>query len=147
MDNQELHKEIDLIQGCINRMASNSFFVKGWALSVFAGVTAITRGENLNNIILLLCTTIVPFVCFWFLDAFFLQTERKYRKMYTERLTKRKDGDNSKLYELDPSGYKVDCIFKVMWSKTLFVFYGIPLFAIIVILMFNIIKEYPSICH
>ena len=42
MGNEELFKEIDLIQGCINRMANNSFLIKGWALSVFAGATAFT---------------------------------------------------------------------------------------------------------
>lgn len=88
MGNEELFKEIDLIQGCIKRMASNSFLVKGWALSVFAGVTAITKGENLNDIVLLTCTTLVPFVCFWILDAYFLQTERRFRLMYSDRLKK-----------------------------------------------------------
>lgn len=53
MSNEELFKEIDLIQGCINRMANNSFLIKGWALSVFAGATAFTQGENLSNIVLL----------------------------------------------------------------------------------------------
>ena len=31
---EELHKEIDLIQGCINRMANNSFLLKGWLVSI-----------------------------------------------------------------------------------------------------------------
>ncbi len=135
MDNEKLFKEIDLIQGCINRMANNSFLVKGWALGVFAGVTAITKGDNLNNTILFVCTTIVPFVCFWILDAFFLQTEKKYRIMYAERLEKRKQEDDSNLYELDPSSYKVEGIFKVMWSITLRVFYGIPFLASIVVIV------------
>lgn len=135
MDNEKLFKEIDLIQGCINRMANNSFLVKGWALGVFAGVTAITKGDNLNNTILFVCTTIVPFVCFWILDAFFLQTEKKYRIMYAERLEKRKQEDDSNLYELDPSNYKVEGIFKVMWSITLRIFYGIPFLASIVVIV------------
>ena len=141
MDNEKLFKEIDLIQGCINRMANNSFLVKGWALGVFAGVTAITKGANLNNTILFVCTTIVPFVCFWILDAFFLQTEKKYRIMYAERLEKRKQEDDSNLYELDPSSYKVEGIFKVMWSITLRVFYGIPFLASIVVI---VIKHYDK---
>lgn len=145
MDNEKIFKEIDLIQGCINRMANNSFLVKGWALGVFAGVTAITKGENLNNTILFVCTTIIPFVCFWILDAFFLQTEKKYRKMYAERLEMRKNGKEDKLYELDPSHYKVDCIFKVMWSITLRVFYGIPFLASIVVLVIKIVDLYPCI--
>lgn len=138
MDKEELFKEIDLIQGCINRMAHNSFLVKGWALSVFAGVTAITQGNNLNDIVLLICTTIVPFICFWILDGFFLQTEKKYRLMYTERLKKRRDGDESDLYELDPKDYKAESLLKVMCSITLAVFYGIPLLASIIILISNI---------
>ena len=56
MGNEELFKEIDLIQGCINRMANNSFLIKGWALSVFAGATAFTQGENLSNLVLLVFT-------------------------------------------------------------------------------------------
>ena len=147
MDNERLFKEIDLIQGCIKRMASNSFLVKGWALSVFAGVTAITKGENLNNIALLICTTLVPFVCFWILDAYFLQTERKYRKMYSDRLEKRKNEDYSNLYDLNPNNYEVDCICGVMWSITLRVFYGIPFLTCVIVLLYKIVEKYPCICH
>ena len=28
-----IHKEIDLIQSCISRMANNSFLLKGWLIS------------------------------------------------------------------------------------------------------------------
>lgn len=138
MNNEELFKEIDLIQGCINRMANNSFLIKGWALGVFAGVTALTKGENLSNIALLLFTTIIPFACFWILDAHFLKIERKYRIMYEERLTKRKNNDNSDLYKLNPHKYAADCIFKTMFSPTLFIFYGIPFFASTAFLITNL---------
>ena len=41
MDDNEvkdiMFKEVDLIQGVINRMASNSFMIKGWSLTV-AGI-------------------------------------------------------------------------------------------------------------
>ena len=36
-----LEKEIDLIQACINRMAQNSFMVKGWAITLIAVVLAL----------------------------------------------------------------------------------------------------------
>ena len=32
IDNEIIHKEIDLIQSCISRMANNSFLLKGWAV-------------------------------------------------------------------------------------------------------------------
>lgn len=146
MSNEELFKEIDLIQGCINRMANNSFLIKGWALGVFAGVTAFTKGENLNNIVLLLCTTVVPFICFWVLDAYFLQIERKYRAMYTERLTKRKNNDSDELFDLNPSKYKVSSILRIMFSQTLTIFYGIPFLTSIIVLIINIFIQCPCIC-
>lgn len=146
MSNEELFKEIDLIQGCINRMANNSFLIKGWALGVFAGVTAFTQGENMNNIVLLLCTTVVPFICFWVLDAYFLQIERKYRAMYTERLTKRKNNDSDELFNLNPSKYKVSSILRIMFSQTLTIFYGIPFLTSIIVLIINIFIQCPCIC-
>lgn len=146
MSNEELFKEIDLIQGCINRMANNSFLIKGWALGVFAGVTAFTKGENLNNIVLLLCTTVVPFICFWVLDAYFLQIERKYRAMYTEKLTKRKNNDCDELFDLNPSKYKVGSILRIMFSQTLTIFYGIPFLTSVIVLIINIFVQCPCIC-
>ena len=37
---ENLHKEIDLIQECIKRMANNSFLLKGWTISLVAVVLA-----------------------------------------------------------------------------------------------------------
>ena len=138
MDKDELFKEIDLIQGCINRMAQNSFMLKGWALTIFAGVTAFTKGENFSDSITLVCTTIIPFVCFWILDTFFLRTEKKYRKMYEDMLTKRKINNTEGQYELNPKTIKVDCFLKVMFSITMVFFYGIPLLASIVLLVIRV---------
>lgn len=147
MNNEELFKEIDLIQSCINRMANNSFLIKGWALGVFAGVTAFTKGENFNSFVLLIFTTIVPFVCFWILDAYFLKIERKYRAMYEDRIAKRRGNDLSELYELNPANYSSECVIKTMFSQTLFVFYGIPFFASVVVLIYNISLLCPCISH
>lgn len=141
MSNEELFKEIDLIQGCINRMANNSFLIKGWALSVFAGATAFTKGENLSNIYLLVFTTIIPFICFWVLDAYYLKIERKYRVMYEDRIVKRNNNDKSDLYQLNPHRYKVNSIPKTMFSQTLFLFYGIPFIACVIVLIFNLFTQ------
>ena len=126
MENEELFKEIDLIQSCINRMAQNSFMLKGWALTIFAGVTVFTKGDNFTNCIMMLCSTLLPFICFWILDAFFIKTERKFRKLYTKVLNERKQGITEKQYELDINGIKERNIVCIMFSTTLLVFYGIP---------------------
>ena len=50
---EEIHKEIDLIQSCITRMAQNSFMIKGWFVSIYAVILALLP-EKIN--LFLLCT-------------------------------------------------------------------------------------------
>lgn len=135
MNENELFKEIDLIQDCINRMAKNSFMLKGWALTLFAGVTAVTKGSNFSDLATLVCATIVPYVCFWILDAYFLHTEQKYRKLYDIVLKKRKNNDDEGQFELDPKVINNGCFIKTMFSSTLLFFYGIPLLSCIILLL------------
>lgn len=140
MDKVDLFKEIDLIQECIRRMSHNSFMVKGWALTLIAGVTVISHGDNFNDYILLVCSTIVPFICFWILDAFFLHTERKYRKLYEITLEKRRNGDMSYQFELNPKKVSINCFIRTMFSTTLSLFYGIPLLSCIVLMVIKIVQ-------
>lgn len=68
-----------MIQGIINRMANNSFLLKGWAVSIVAGIFALA-GKTTNNMYILF--TVVPIIIFYFLDAYYLQQERLYRVLY-----------------------------------------------------------------
>ncbi|MEI6514303.1 MAG: hypothetical protein WCN95_04395 [bacterium] len=126
MDKDVLHKEIDLIQSCISRMANNSFLLKGWAVSIIAVILALA--DKALNPALLSAVVLIPLVSFWYLDAFFLRTERMYRKMYEWVIEKRSANDNSLLYDLNPHRFAdaVDSTRKTMWSITLRWFYGIP---------------------
>lgn len=137
MNDTNLHKEIDLIQGCINRMASNSFMLKGWTISLVAVVLALT--EDRLNPLFLLCCVFIPLLCFWYLDAFFLRTEKMYREMYKWVLKERKEGDMEYQYDLTPNRFenKVESHCCVMFSKTLRVFYGIPLFVILCVILYQ----------
>ena len=70
----ERHKEIDLIQSCINRMAQNSFQVKGWTVALFAVILALLpeKVESTNKFFLGVVMLAVS-VMFWYLDSFFLE--------------------------------------------------------------------------
>ena len=73
---------------------------------------------------------------FWYLDAFFLRTEKIYRKIYDWVLEMRPKNNRELLYQLNPKEYdgkieKVESIRKVMWSRTLRWFYSIPLIIVI----------------
>lgn len=142
MNNENLHKEIDLIQNCINRMANNSFLLKGWAISIVAVVLALT--EDRTNPLFLLCVVFVPIFCFWYLDGFFLQNEKMYRKMYDWVLEQRKQGNEECQYNLNPHRFRedVDSLCCVMMSKTLRIYYGIPLLIVAVIIICQSHKLY-----
>ena len=132
----ELHKEIDLIQNCITRMANNSFLLKGWLVSIIAVIIALSP-EDYNKMMVLFTVTMVT-LSFWYLDAFFLRTEKMYRKMYTWVLEERKNGSRELQYDLNPHRFssEVECIWKVIFSKTLRAFYGIVLVVIIIVFFF-----------
>lgn len=143
---EEQHKEIDLIQSCITRMANNSFMIKGWLITIYAVVLALLP-EKIN--IVLLCVTLLTITwAFWYLDGFFLRTEKVYRKIYDWVLKERPNHNRELLYQLNPIKFdgkteNTESIAKVMWSKTLRYFYGIP-FAVVLLLLF--VQLQPIAC-
>jgi hypothetical protein len=161
---EALHKEIDLIQACITRMANNSFLIKGWAVSIVAVVLALA--EKAINPAFLSAIVLIPLISFWYLDAFFLYTEKLYRKMYEWVINERLNSNSEKMYDLNPHRFKeqlkvrkwnrqsckvedtnkLENIWTVMSSLTLRCFYGIPLFIVIIIMLFQTIPAVVSHC-
>lgn len=143
---EEIHKEIDLIQSCINRMAQNSFMIKGWFVSIYAVILALLP-EKVN--LFLLCVALIAVnLIFWYLDGFFLRTEKVYRKIYDWVLEMRPKNNRELMYQLNPGKFngkieEVESVWKVMWSKTLRWFYLIPL--LIVTTVF-IVKYKATFC-
>jgi hypothetical protein len=142
MTTEILHKEIDLIQGVINRMANNSFLLKGWLVSLIAVILALTKDTivatqlSYFNLVLLL-----PVIVFWYLDAFFLHKEKCYRKLY-EWVIENRSNSNEHLYSLNYKRFetKVKSTFRIMFSQTLFPFYGLIVVVLIVLVIHNKIE-------
>lgn len=140
MDKEILHKEIDLIQNVINRMANNSFFLKGWMISIIVAVLALTKDILMtNNLTYFSLTLLLPLISFWYLDAFFLHKEKCYRELYNWVIENRQNS-NDNLYSLDYTRFEenVDSIFKIMRSNTLIVFYGLTAIILITITIYNV---------
>lgn len=124
-----LEKEIDLIQSCINRMAQNSFVVKGWMISLVAVIIALLP-EKIDIDIRVLCVlAFAVTLCFWYLDAFFLKTEKLYRWKYAWVIQNRPNTLDF-AYDLNPhncntwiGGADEPCVLCVMFSKTLLPLY------------------------
>ncbi|MDR0556770.1 MAG: hypothetical protein LBG43_02720 [Treponema sp.] len=81
MDNETKIKHLEFIQNVITRMNTNSFYIKGMSVTIMAAVLALYA--NSNNP-LYFFVAIIPVVIFWFLDAYYLQQERKFRGIYND---------------------------------------------------------------
>lgn len=79
MGNENKLKHLEMIQGIINRMASNSFALKGWAVTLVAGIFALASKDTDKTYFLI---AYVPIVVFWFLDSYYLMQERLFRSLY-----------------------------------------------------------------
>lgn len=74
-------KHLELIQGVINRMAGNSFLLKGWSVTLASALFALSA-EDTNPFFIFLAY--FPCITFWALDGYFLRRERLYRELYNE---------------------------------------------------------------
>ena len=114
-----LLKEIEVIQGIINRMAFNSFLIKGWTITLVV-VALLLKGAKYQVWI-----AFIPLLVFWFLDAYFLWQERMYRKLYDWVITNRLKSEEY-LFNMNAYRFKdeVQAKIKIMFSITLGWFYG-----------------------
>lgn len=120
-----MFKEVDIIQDIIKRMASNSFLIKGWTVTLVVG-TFLLKGEYYQMFF-----AFIPLVAFWYLDAFFLRQEKLYRKLYKWVVTNRMS-DETNILDMNAKRFqdKVASETKIMFSITLNWFY-IPIALII----------------
>jgi len=76
-DNKQKH--LEFIQGAINRMASNLFLLKGWTITLIAGLFALSAKDAKVTYFVI---AYFPAFVFWALDGYFLMQERRFRSLY-----------------------------------------------------------------
>ncbi len=113
-----------MIQGVIDRMARNSFLLKGWAVTLLTATMWLSirlQGALFPSV----ATAIFLIATFWGLDGYYLRQERLFRSLYDCIRTKdwtdyamnaRDYGDNI------PTWFQT-CIWPSL-SNTLLMFYG-----------------------
>lgn len=81
----------------------------------------------------------IPLIGFWYLDAYYLKQERKFRELYDWVRQNRSDTDEH-LFDMDPSRFEddVEGMARLMATKAMFLFYGtigglLVIYAVIVI--------------
>jgi len=125
-------KHLEFIQLTVNRMASNSFILKGWNITLIVGLFALSLNKSSFSFLYL---ALLPALAFWGLDAYYLLQERLFRELYDSiRKTKRKNIDPYSLNTQSVNGVKN--WFRTMFSSTLISLHGsVMLFIIIFIII------------
>jgi len=122
-------KHLEFIQKTIERMAKNSFLLKGWSLTLTTALIAISVKEKKIDFLFI---SIIPVFVFWFLDSYYLKQEKLFRKLYNEvRLKEEKKID----FCLKTNGEETIC--SSFFSLTLLLFY-LSIIALITIFYFLI---------
>lgn len=122
MDKETLQKfmleELKMIQEIIKRMATNSFMIKGWVITLVVA-SLLFKGNGFQAVI-----AFFPLITFWFLDAYYLRQERLYRKLYTWVINNRLENDEF-LFDMNTTRFNnnVNSAIKTMFSVTLGWFY------------------------
>lgn len=78
---EEKMRHLEMIQGIINRLASNSFSLKGWAVTLVAAIFAIASRDAEKIFFLIVY---IPIIVFWGLDSYYLMQERLDRNLYSK---------------------------------------------------------------
>ena len=128
-------KHLEFTQDVITRMSSNSFQVKGWMVTVVAASLLSATQNSLFAI-----GGIIPTLIFWFLDAFYVWQERKFRGLYNDIAGVTKN-NKIRLFAMRPDLYKGKkySFWKVFISKTV-----LPLYLFVIIILGTVYILLPS---
>lgn len=92
MDDRVL-KHLEFVQNTINRMSTNSFIIKGWAITLVGIILGINKLEGnyifeyaQYNFPVEIVVILVVIILFWLINAYFLQQERRYISIYSKTI-------------------------------------------------------------
>lgn len=131
-------KHLEMLQSIINRMANNSFLLKGWSVSLVTALFAIFAAKDFKIYFIFLIY--FPSLFFWLLDGYFLQQERLYRKLYDRVRQQDESGIDFSMSTAIVSN-QVKSWLSTCFSKTLLIFHGAIVVTIIIVMFITLIKQ------
>lgn len=132
--NEKKLKHLELIQGVISRMAGNLFYLRGWVITLIAGVLVLLTqidGDRLPIIFLGIVT-----ILFWAYDGYFLSQERMYRDLYDKVRKMQEEEIDFSMNTSEFKGKAQNTPIFCMFSPTLRYFYIPLLFAVVYAIFF-----------
>lgn len=115
-------KHLEFIQHIVTRLNTNSFQIKGLAITIVAALLAVYASTQKLAFIII---PILPTLIFWFLDAYYLQQERKFRGLYNDVAGVSENPKEIKEFEMRPDLYKGGkySFISVLFSETIWPIY------------------------
>lgn len=128
---EDRRKHLELIQAIISRMANNSFLLKGWSVTLVAGLFALAAKDTNHRLALV---AYLPAIVFWGLDGYYLSQERCFRSLY-DHVRRQPAGATD--YSMNTTTVRTEYgnWWSAVRSKTLTAFHGIILLTIIVVMV------------
>ena len=126
-------KHLEMIQSIITRMAQNSFMIKGWSLTLVVALFAFVPKVEY----LFIPLAIVPIILFMCLDAYYFQSERRYRKLYDIERIKDESAIDFDLKISNECKDKNNRYISCLFSKSIMLFY-VPLIIVVICIIIAI---------
>ena len=112
---------LSLIQGVINRMASSSVTIKGFAATIFAGVLAIVVSGHSSEQCLAIAIAIFAIAIAFLFDWYYFYQEKQYRWLYEEV----RSGDHPCDFDMESPRYEKIKKRDALKSFSIWLYYGV----------------------
>lgn len=122
-ENKRAH--LAMIQGVIDRMGGNLFYLRGWSITILVGLFAVSTSSLLAVGQWAPTLFFVLLVLFWIYDGYFLSLERKYRGLYDKVRTLSEEAIDFSMNVGEFKTHADKTILAAMLSPTLLAFYGV----------------------
>jgi hypothetical protein len=135
MNSPSVQSYLGFLQAVINRMASNCTGCKTWCITLVSATIVIIADKGKPNYVWM---AVLPLVLFFFLDAYYLGLERRFRTLYNDFIKKLHAGSSTTedVYNLTLSGgfcVTVTSTVTALGSPSIWPFYGLLAAMLIVV--------------
>lgn len=135
LESASVRTYLDILQGVINRMATNSASSKTWCIALVSAIIVVVADQGNPDYVWI---SVIPVTLFFLLDAYYLGLEKRFRALYDEFIQKLHT-ESAKLedvYIVTPGtgvGTTISATIRACLSLSVWPFYGLLALMLIVI--------------
>lgn len=117
--------QLQFVQAAVERMAANSFLLKGWSVTIASAILAFAAKDARADMV---PVVMLPATVFWGLDAYYLRQERLFRCLYEDLCRSAQSARESVAipFSLSTARFRsqVPGWFATLWAPTVLALHG-----------------------